>query len=257
MKPDQLEDLKVWLRFAAAHARVKPQPDYDIRARRTYFRQPWLHSPELDRFLDSIEFERFEVAKPQGKVYLSPLAAFVGRYYVAGTRSLWPRLLAEVLWGRVRHDLPEESVDILLRFLELDPMAFRTGYAKTTAIRLISRSQLNQAQLEKVEAIVRDLVLGGFAKQLSGWRLLVRRLPKEVVYGLVAESLATKQTEVIHRGIDLFFAIEPQLIDQAGANFAAIRSRRPRLYEMDWPAVIKFIRGRLSTCELGHPEERR
>lgn len=85
--------------------------------------------------------------------------------------------------------LEPNELDLALRFLEVNPYFFRTGYAKEFLIKRLKGQNFSKKDIVRIERLLRDQVLRLGQRRLPGWRKLARLLPDDVVLKIISEAL--------------------------------------------------------------------
>ena len=93
---------------------------------------------------------------------------FLAGYYHEVLAALWPSELSEALW-QAKPPLAKVHVEALIRYLEVNPYFFRSGYCKPTAIKQLKRSELTTAQRRRLVDVLKRIVMSGLKESLTGW----------------------------------------------------------------------------------------
>lgn len=100
------------------------------------------------------------------------------------------RARAAEFWETMRAALPDafadsvervkrgdsSGVELLLDFLEADPMYFRSGYLKADLLRWLSHVTLTEAHLRRLRAIVVQVVSSNWRREFHRYCLFAKRL---------------------------------------------------------------------------------
>jgi hypothetical protein len=133
---------------------------------------------------------------------LGPEHALVLRYARALLSSVWPMELRRALLDR-DHIPDAVDADALIRFLEIDPFFFRSGYMKRVAIQRLKKCPISEHGRRRILHIVRRIVLAGWKNQVSDWRLLAKYCDREDLVELVREGLESPDLGVRWRTTEL------------------------------------------------------
>lgn len=86
--------------------------------------------------------------------------------------SLWPPELEEALFKE--DERSEQDADALIRFLEISPFFFRSGYSKQKAIRRLALCPLSGEHRRRISGLLRKQLKHIPRRQMPGWLNLVR-----------------------------------------------------------------------------------
>lgn len=117
-------------------------------------------------------------------------------FWYALDSATWPDDLSRAIWDK-DIILGEKEADLLIRFLEINPFFFRSGYAKPRAIKRLRKCSLNP-DLRRVAGVIQAVVESGFSRNLGGWLGLAdlvdpAQLQRIVQVGLTREEPIRKR----------------------------------------------------------------
>lgn len=101
---------------------------------------------------------------------------------------LWPPEVSRAIWGP-REDLTPDDADAMIRFLEICPFFFRSGYAKDRATRRLRQCPLAADHPRRISGILRDRVELGVSRNMGGWLRLVKRSDFDETLKVAKEGL--------------------------------------------------------------------
>jgi hypothetical protein len=86
-----------------------------------------------------------------------------------------------------------------VRFLELDPQCFRSGYAKERLLRALKAAQLSPPQIERLRGAMMHAVDAGSHRELGEWCRLAPRLDVRTVETLLSQRFGSDDPDVQRR----------------------------------------------------------
>lgn len=104
------------------------------------------------------------------------------------SNSLWMPL--NPVWDALNHNQPltSEHAELILRFLEVNPYVFRSGYIKMQLIRKLYQAEPTANQAQRVEVLLRSQIFDRMPRSMTGWPKLARLLPDETVIQIIREA---------------------------------------------------------------------
>jgi len=70
----------------------------------------------------------------------------------------------------------EQAIELAIRFLEVDPWFFRSGYIKEQLLRLIARVELSDNQQERLRSVILERIETGGRREFRKYSQLARQL---------------------------------------------------------------------------------
>jgi hypothetical protein len=86
-----------------------------------------------------------------------------------------------------------------VRFLELDPRCFRSGYAKERLLRALKSARITQSQVDRLRVAMMYAVDAGGHRELAEWCRLAPRLDLRSVEGLLSQRLESRDPAIQRR----------------------------------------------------------
>lgn len=108
------------------------------------------------------------------------------------------QFIKEIKRARLRYSQKLNNVEAVIRYLENDPWAFRSGYFKADLIKLLRRLTLTMAQQERVRKIVLAVVDGRDRREFRHYCRLAQKVDSPELRAELARRLDS-QSEVIRR----------------------------------------------------------
>ncbi len=104
-------------------------------------------------------------------------------------------------WEGMEDLLAGNPVDLepFIRFLEVDPFFFRSGYAKADALRGLKRAPLSADQIRRLQEVILHVVDAGFRREFRYYCRLARRIQTPDWLARVEERLASNRPGVAVR----------------------------------------------------------
>lgn len=93
------------------------------------------------------------------------------------------------------------AVESAIRFLEADPLAFGTGYAKETILRRLRHVALSPKQKARLGAVILDHVDRHDRRESRGYYLLAATIDTEVLRSGLFERLRSRQSSKARRAL--------------------------------------------------------
>lgn len=121
--------------------------------------------------------------------YMSDDQFFVVCYWHELLATMWPEELAHSLWDKDR-ELSDDDADNIIRFLEVNPFFFRSGYVKPRAIKRLKRCPLTKENRVRIAGILGNLVEAGWGVNMGGWMNLIFLADQDAAW------------EVVRKGVD-------------------------------------------------------
>jgi len=157
---------------------------------------------EMRRFAEELRAEGYRATPPDipehMKRHYHPEFWIHRKFYWELYGALWPEPLAKALWEKDRVLGPEDA-DALIRFLEIDPFFFRTGYEKPRAIQRLGRMELTPLQRARLMAVLEAIVWSGWERNVKGWRRLARVCDRQACVDLVTQACQADRRDVVKR----------------------------------------------------------
>ena len=121
-----------------------------------------------------------------------------------------------------------DAVEAAIAFLEIDPWAFRTGYAKETILRYIKRADLDPSQAARLRAVVLRAVDVGDRREFRGHCKLARRIVDDQLRIDLLARLRSEDSGIARRALWVLDALGEPLgpDDRAIAQGVLERSAR-------------------------------
>lgn len=119
-------------------------------------------------------------------------------YYWALISAIWPPEVSAAIWDKGRA-LTTLDAEAIVRFLEINPMFFRSGYAKPIAIKRLSRCPLAADHPKRIAAILDRLTRAGWNESMPGWLRLVPLAEAEALAVTVRQALSSQESGPVRR----------------------------------------------------------
>ncbi|ODT85881.1 MAG: hypothetical protein ABS78_18895 [Phenylobacterium sp. SCN 70-31] len=94
--------------------------------------------------------------------------------FYAALKAAYPSDFEATLNGLRRGD--REGVDVLIEFLEADPMFFRSGYTKTKVLRALKGVPLTTSQVARLHAVILGVVSNRWSREFGDYVRLALKL---------------------------------------------------------------------------------
>jgi hypothetical protein len=91
------------------------------------------------------------------------------------------------------------ATEIAVRFLELDPQCFRSGYEKERLLRALKSARLTEAQVERLQVAMMNAVDAGARRELGDWCRLAPRLDIDRIRTLLSARLESRDPDAQRR----------------------------------------------------------
>jgi hypothetical protein len=91
------------------------------------------------------------------------------------------------------------ATEIAVRFLELDPQCFRSGYEKERLLRALKSAPLTDSQVERLRAAMMHALDAGARRELGDWCRLAPRLDIHRIRTLLSARLESREPDVQRR----------------------------------------------------------
>ena len=92
-----------------------------------------------------------------------------------------------------------EAIEMAVRFLEADPLFFRSGYIKAELLRILHRVQLSDNQQDRLRAVILDRIRSGARREFRQYCRLARSLVNSEFRALVEKEMASSDLSVSRR----------------------------------------------------------
>lgn len=93
----------------------------------------------------------------------------------------------------------EEAVEMAVRFLEVNPWFFRSGYIKEELLRLIKQASLSDDQQERLRSVILARIEGGGGREFRRYSRLARKLSVPKFREAVLKLLQSDDPQVARR----------------------------------------------------------
>ncbi|HEV8545190.1 MAG TPA: hypothetical protein VGQ64_02755 [Candidatus Limnocylindrales bacterium] len=125
---------------------------------------------------------------------------------------------------RLRAGKPD-GVEMGIRFLEIDPWSFRTGYAKETILHFLKRAPLDEDQARRLRAVVRHAVDVGDRREFRGYCKVARRVADDGLRSDLLTRLRSSDRGVARRALWVLDAVGDSLGPDHRATAQAVIER--------------------------------
>ena len=119
------------------------------------------------------------------------------RFHLSFDRLAFPGGLAKELdLLRARE---EQAIEMAVRFLEADPLFFRSGYIKAELLRVLRRVQLSDDQKERLRSVIVERIRSGGRREFREYCRLARSLVNSEFRQIVKKEMASTDQRVSRR----------------------------------------------------------
>lgn len=91
------------------------------------------------------------------------------------------------------------GIDVLIEFLEADPMFFRSGYVKTQILRMLKRAPLTSPQASRLRAVILGVIAKRWGREFGDYARLALKLDQPSLRTSLNALLAGHDAETRRR----------------------------------------------------------
>ena len=133
-----------------------------------------------------------------------------------------------------------DAIEPAITFLEVDPWAFRSGYAKETILRFLKRADLDDEQAARLRKVIVAVVDAGDRREFRGYCRLARRVADDGLRLALLERLRSSDRGRARRALWVLDPLGGPLSPDDRA--VAQRVLESAATDLDWRRVSSWVR---------------